>query len=114
MSTNRAVKKSAISGSIDPRWPKPRVVRWLEVGAVLAILGLWWPDWLGAYGQGAVRYIPPLIAPMPPLLTYVGAVVLLIACYQGVKDMGSHFKGVVVAGSLSLASATARTSLRPF
>lgn len=31
------VKKRAVSGSIDPRWPKPKVVRWLEVGAVPAI-----------------------------------------------------------------------------
>jgi hypothetical protein len=107
MVTNRPVKKSAVSGSIAPRWPKQRVVTWLTAGATLAITGLWWPDWLGAYGHGAVPYIPPLISPQPPLLTYVGATVLLVACYQGIKGMGSHFRGVMIAGALSLASATA-------
>lgn len=111
MVADRPVKKSAVSGSIAPRWPKARVVRWLEVGAVLAILGLWWPDWLGAYGEGAVVYIPPLIQPQPPVLTYAGAVILLVACYQGIKDMGSHFRGVILAGALSLASAAASIAL---
>jgi hypothetical protein len=105
--STRPVKKKAVSGSIDPRWPKPKVVRWLEIGAVPAIAGLWFPDWLGAYAQGAAPFIPPLLPPFPPLLTYVGAVILLVACYQGVKDMGSHFKGVVVSGALSIASAVA-------
>ncbi len=101
------VKKKAVSGSIDPRWPKPTVVKWLEIGAIPAIVGLWFPDWLGAYGRGSALHIPPLVAPFPPVLTYVGAVILLVACYQGVKGMGFHFKGVVVSGALSIASAVA-------
>jgi len=100
--TTRPVKKKAVSGSIDPRWPKPKVVKWLEIGAIPAIIGLWFPDWLGAYGQGSFPYIPPLLAPFPPLVVYVGAVILIIGCYQGVKDMGFHFKGVVVSGGLGV------------
>lgn len=107
MSQTRPVKKEAVSGSIDPRWPKPKVVRWLEVGSIPAIVGLWWPDWLGAYGGGTHAYVPPLFPPLPPTLTYVGAVILLIACYHGIKDMGLHFKGVIVAGSLCMIAAVA-------
>ncbi len=107
MTQSRPIKKKAVSGSIDPRWPKPKVVRWLEVGAIPAILGLWWPDWLGAYGGGDAAYLPPLLPPFPPLLTYVGAVILLVACYQGIKDMGYHFKGVVIAGGLCVTAAVA-------
>lgn len=101
----RPIKKKAVSGSIDPRWPKPKVVAWLEFGAIPAILGLWFPDWIGAYGKGAAAFVPPLLPAFPPLLTYFGAVILLVACYQGIKDMGSHFRGVVVSGGLALAAA---------
>jgi len=112
--TQRPVKKKAVSGSIDPRWPKPKVVRWLEFGAIPAIVGLWFPDWLGAYAEGSSAYIPPLLAPFPPLLTYVGAVILLIACYQGIKDMGFHFKGVIVSGALSISAAIASVAAQVF
>jgi hypothetical protein len=37
----------------------------------------------------------------------MGAVILLVACYQGIKDMGFHFKGVVYAGALSVSAAAA-------
>lgn len=107
MIENRPVKKKAVSGSIDPRWPKPRVVKWLEVGAVPAIAGLWFPDWLGAYAGGSAPYMPPLLAPFPPLVVYVGAVILIIGCYQGVKDMGAAFKGVIVSGALAVLFAAA-------
>lgn len=101
----RPIKKKPVAGSIAPRWPKPKVVAWLEIGAIPAIVGLWFPDWIGAYGQGSVPYLPPLLPPFPPVLAYVGAVILLVACYQGIKDMGTHFRGVVVSGGLALASA---------
>lgn len=107
MVENRPVKKKAVSGSIDPRWPKPKVVKWLEVGAVPAIAGLWFPDWLGAYAEGSAPHIPPLLAPFPPLLVYIGAIILIIGCYQGVKGMGAAFKGVVVSGALAVLFATA-------
>jgi hypothetical protein len=100
------VKKKAVSGSIDPRWPKPKVVRWLEIGAIPAIVGLWLPDWLGSYGDASAFKLTPFVPAFPPLLAYVGAVILLIACFQGIKGMGAHFRGVVVAGGLSLAAAT--------
>lgn len=105
--TSKPVKKTAVSGSIDPRWPKPKVVKWLEFGAIPAIVGLWFPDWLGAYGQGSAPYIPPLLTPFPPLVVYAGAVILIIGCYQGVKDMGFHFKGVIVSGALGVSFAAA-------
>jgi len=112
--TTRPVKKKAVSGSIDPRWPKPKVVKWLEIGAIPAIIGLWFPDWLGAYGQGAAPYIPPLLPPFPPLVVYVGAVILIIGCYQGVKDMGFHFKAVVVSGGLGVSLAVASVAAQLF
>lgn len=105
--SNNPAKKKAVSGSIDPRWPKPRVVRWLEIGAIPAIVGLWFPDWLGAYARGSSPYIPPLLAPFPPVVVYIGAVILIIGCYQGVKDMGFHFKGVIVSGALGVSFAVA-------
>ena len=98
------VKKRAVSGSIDPRWPKPKVVRWLEVGAVPAIVGLWVPDWLGGYAGGAAGF--------PPLLAYAGALILLVACHQGIKDMGSHFVGVRISGGLMVVAAVASVALQ--
>jgi hypothetical protein len=99
------VKKKAVSGFIKPRWTKDRVVKYLERGAVPAILGLWWPDWLGSYAGGASFVIPPLVPALPPLLTYIGAVFLLLGCYEGIKNMGYHFKGLKITGSLTVLSA---------
>jgi hypothetical protein len=113
-SSNRPVKKKAVSGSIDPRWPKPKVVRWLEIGAIPTIVGLWVPDWLGAYAHGSAPYIPPLLPPFPPLLVYVGAVILIVGCYQGVKGMGSAFRGVVVSGGLGVTFAVASVAAQLF
>lgn len=104
---SRPIKKKPIAGSINPRWPKPKVVAWLEFGAIPAIVGLWFPDWIGAYGVGSAPYLPPLLPPFPPVVTYVGAVILLVACYQGIKGMGLHFRGVVVSGGLALVAAAA-------
>ncbi len=102
----QGVKKLAIPGSLAPRWTKKRVARWLEVGAVPAIVGLWWPDWVGAYAAGTSWYVPPLLPAFPPIVIYVGAVALLVGCFQGVKGMGSHFRGVVVSGGLGVAAAS--------
>ena len=113
-SVSRPVKKSAVSGSIDPRWPKPRVVRWLEWGAVPAIAGLWVPDWLGGYAPAGQYAMQSELPAFPPLLAYVGAVVLLAACYQGIKDMGAHFKGVKVSGGLCVLAAGASILLQLF
>jgi hypothetical protein len=99
-------KKKMISGYIAPRWPKPRVVRWLEIGAIPALLGLWIPDWVGGYA----RAFPdggagPLPWAFPPALTYLGAVILLIGCAQGIRDMGRHFSALKVFGALAIAFA---------
>jgi hypothetical protein len=100
-----SVKKKAVSGFIKPRWTKDRVVKYLEWGAIPTILGLWWPDWLGAYAEGASFVIPPPLPVLPPLLTYIGAVLLLLGCYEGIKNMGYHFKGLKIAGTLTVLSA---------
>lgn len=105
--TGRVVKKRAVSGSLEPRWPKPRVVRWMEIGAIPAVVGLWLPDWLGSYGPPGARGLSGGLPALPPLLTYVGAVILLVACYQGIKNMGVHFRGVIVSGALSVTFAAA-------
>lgn len=98
-----ATKKKVISGAIAPRWPKTRVVRWLELGAIPALVGLWFPDWVGGYAQafGAGTALPFRIA-FPPLLTYVGAVILLVGCAQGIRRMGWHFWALTVLGALAV------------
>jgi len=106
--TTKAVKKKAVPGSLKPRWTKDRVVLWLEIGAVPAIVGLWFPDWVGSYASGSFLGIPPL----PPLLTYIGAVILLKACFEGIKGMGFHFRGLLISGGLTLVSAAASLALQ--
>lgn len=95
-------KKQIISGTIQPRWPKDRVVHWLELGAIPAVVGLWFPDWIGAYLPLAAWHIPPRLGAFPPLLAYAGVLVLLKACYEGIRDMGWHFRGVQISGGLAL------------
>ncbi|HSN92597.1 MAG TPA: hypothetical protein VLS93_15305 [Anaeromyxobacteraceae bacterium] len=102
-------RKKVVPGSIRPRWPKARVVRWLEVGAVPALLGLWIPDWAGGYAARAAG--EPARWAFPPVIAYAGAVVLLVACAQGVKNMGRHWRGVLVSGALALAAAAASVGL---
>ncbi|GHU62383.1 hypothetical protein FACS189445_5340 [Spirochaetia bacterium] len=98
-------KKAAISGFIHPRWPKDRVVKWLTIGAYPTILGVWFPDWLGAYSTGTSFVIPPLLPALPPFLTYIGALLLLKATWEGIRDMGWHFRGLQIAGILCVLSA---------
>ncbi len=104
-------KKKAVSGFIQPRWPKERIVRWLEVGAIPAVVGLWFPDWAGAYFGGNAFFIPPLLPYLPPFLTYIGALILLKACYEGILHMGYHFRGLIVSGLVCVAAATASVAL---
>ena len=97
-------KKKVISGSINPRWPKPRVVKWLELGAIPAIVGMWIPDWAGQYIHkisGTDYLFPPSLA-FPPLVVYIGALILWKACLEGVKDMGWHYNGVKISGTLAV------------
>ncbi len=102
-----AYKKEVIDGTIKPRWPKPRVVKWLELGAIPAIVGMWFPDWAGQYihlMSGEPYMFPPALA-FPPVVVYVGAVILLKACLEGIKDMGWHYKWAKISGALAVACA---------
>lgn len=101
--TAAVVKKRVVNGSLRPRWPKPRVVRWLELGAIPAIAGLWIPDWAGAYA-GKAAWLAAVPA-FPPVVTYAGAVILLKACAEGIKDMGVHYRALRISGGLALAFA---------
>jgi hypothetical protein len=101
------VKKKVVSGFIRPRWPKAKVVKWLEIGAIPAILGLWMPDWVGGYAHifqadGIHRFVA---FPFPPILTYVGAVILIKACLEGIRDMGIHYRAARILGFLAIALA---------
>jgi hypothetical protein len=92
--------KQQIVGSINPRWSKKKIVRWLEWGAVPAILGLWIPDWSGGYIQllSTTPGIKSQWGTFPPMLTYIGALILFKACIEGVKNMGYHYRGVLWCG----------------
>jgi len=96
-------KKTVVSGFIQPRWTKPRVVKWLEVGAIPAIVGLWLPDWSGAYiaeASGTESLLPGFA--FPPVLVFIGAVILLKACWEGIRDMGWHFTGLRISGIVAV------------
>lgn len=97
-------KKEAVPGTINPRWPKPKVVKWLELGAIPAIVGMWFPDWAGQYihrMSGDSYIFPPSLA-FPPVVVYIGAIILLKACLEGIKDMGWHYKGAKISGTLAV------------
>ncbi|MCF6356324.1 MAG: hypothetical protein L3J54_00835 [Draconibacterium sp.] len=98
--------KEHITGGIKPRWTKKKVVKWLEWGAVPAILGLWLPDWSGGYIQLFSELNNSWLA-FPPLLLFVGAVILLKASAEGIRNMGWHYKGVLYSGFLAIALAGA-------
>jgi len=88
------------------RWPKPRVVRWLEWGVVPAILGLWLPDWSGAYIAEATGDASPLPGlAIPPLPAFVGGIVLLCACRQAIRGPGWPAAGLRLFGLAGMAFA---------
>lgn len=98
------LKKTVIHGSIQPRWKKTRVVKWLEIGAIPAIVGMWFPDWAGQYihrMSGSDYAFPPSLA-FPPVIVYIGALILWKACLEGAKDMGWHYRGIQISGSLAV------------
>lgn len=101
------VKKKVVSGFIKPRWPRTKVVRWLEIGAVPAILGLWIPDWVGGYAHifQASDHYRIIEFPFPPFLTYLGAAILIKACLEGIRDMGTHYRAARILGILAIAFA---------
>ncbi len=107
------VKKKVVSGFIKPRWSRAKVVRWLEIGAVPAILGLWLPDWVGGYAHafqvdGRHRLVE---LAFPPVLTYFGALILIRACLEGIRDMGRHYKAARILGFMAIAFAVASVPL---
>lgn len=106
------LKKRVVSGSIAPRWPKARVLRWLEWGSIPAILGLWLPDWVGGYATawGGAK-LSPLAVPFPPVLTYSGAVILFVGCLEGIRDMGAHYRVARILAVLAVLSAVASLPL---
>jgi len=86
---------------------------WLEIGAVPAILGLWMPDWVGGYAHifqpdGIHRFVE---FPFPPIFTYVGAVILIKACFEGIRDMGIHYRAARILGFLAIALAVVSVPL---
>jgi hypothetical protein len=99
--------KAQIIGSIKPRWPKKKVVKWLEWGAVPAILGLWLPDWSGGYikilSNSPQSYTSWLV--FPPVITFIGALILFKGCTEGIKNMGWHYKGALWSGWIAIAFA---------
>lgn len=96
--------KRHIRGTIKPRWAKPKVVKWLEWGAVPAIVGLWLPNWLDGYSQllSQGEYIQKHSFAFPPIVSYIGALILFKACTEGIKDMGYHYKGAVVSSLIAI------------
>ncbi|VAX23816.1 hypothetical protein MNBD_NITROSPINAE04-2584 [hydrothermal vent metagenome] len=96
------LEKKQMSGFIQPRWMKAKCVRFWEIGAIPAILGLWFPDFVGQYAHmmaGEANYA------FPPVITYVGALFLFAACVHAIEDMGIHFKVATVCGWVMIAFA---------
>jgi len=83
-------------------WMKAKCVRFWEIGAIPAILGLWFPDFAGQYAKlmaGEANYA------FPPVITYVGALFLFAACVHAIEDMGIHFKVATICGWVMIALA---------
>ena len=103
------VSKQHVTGGLKPRWPKTNVVKWLEWGAIPAIAGLWLPDWSGEYIHQFTNAAPFNYSwyTLPPLLMFIGALVLFKACSEGIKNMGWHYNGVLTGGFLAIIFAVA-------
>ncbi len=86
------------------RWPKHKVVKWLELGAIPALIGLWIPNWIGGYIRlfsfGADEGL--FTTAFPPVITYIGVLILFKASTEGIKNMGIHYKRAVWSGIVSV------------
>jgi hypothetical protein len=62
-------------------------------GAVLAIAGLWWPNWIGALAGNTSPFLN-LLAFRTPLVSYLGYVTLWVACILvvGLKGSASDYR----------------------
>lgn len=96
------LEKKQVSGFINPRWMKPRCVRYWEIGAIPAILGLWIPDFAGQY---ALKMAGESNYAFPPFITYVGALFLFAACIHAIEKMGTHYNIVIIGGWSAVALA---------
>lgn len=93
------LEKKQLSGFINPRWMKPRCVRYWEIGAIPCILGVWIPDFVGQYERlmaGEANYA------FPPFITYVGALFLWAACAHAIEKMGNHYTFVMAGGGAAV------------
>lgn len=88
--------RKQVSGFQKPRWMKPKCVRYWEVGAIPVIIGVWVPDFVGEY---ALKITGQDNAAMPPLITYVGALILWMACAHAIEKMGAHYRRMMFAGA---------------
>ncbi len=89
------LEKKQMSGFINPRWMKPKCVRFWEIGAIPCILGVWMPDFVGQY---ALKIAGQPNHAFPPFITYVGALFLFAACAHAIEAMGWHYKVVMISG----------------
>lgn len=95
------VEEKVVSKVICPRWTPARATRWVQIGAVGVIAGLWLPDWVGAYIAQSHGRSCLLALPFPPVLAYLGAVILCKGCLEGIRDMGWHFRAARAMTSLA-------------
>ena len=96
------LEKKQLSGFINPRWMKPRCVRYWEIGAIPCILGVWLPDFVGQY---ALKIVGEPNHAFPPILTYIGALFLFAACAHAIEKMGLHYNVVIIMGYSAIALA---------
>jgi len=96
------LEKKQVSGFINPRWMKPRCVRYWEIGAIPCILGVWMPDFVGQY---ALKMAGEPNHAFPPFITYVGALFLWAACAHAIESMGKHYLVVMGGGAAAVALA---------
>ncbi|MEK6815014.1 MAG: hypothetical protein AABY65_09785 [Nitrospirota bacterium] len=91
--------RKQVSGFEQPRWMKPKCVRYLEVGAIPTIFGVWIPDFVGQY---ALKVSGQESAAMPPLITYAGALILWAGCAHAIEKMGVQYKRMMVSGAAAV------------
>lgn len=94
--------RKQVSGFQQPRWMKPKCVRYLEVGAIPVIFGVWIPDFVGQY---ALKFSGQESNAMPPIITYAGALVLWAGCAHAIEKMGVEYKRMMMSGAAAVALA---------
>jgi len=79
---------------------------------VLAIAGLWWPDWIGALAGNSSPFLG-LSVFRTPLISYLGYIILWLACIMvvGLKGSASDYKAPGWVGLASVAVVIASSIL---